>query len=199
MDTWVWILIIVAALLLVGFRANRSENKRRALLQEQDRAYAADIEKEKQALLTSANHANLPLIPPQSIGYRPVGGEKLLAVQDGVSRLEYKSTGRYSTRGASFSIPIVRGVRYRVGGGSIRGEKTWQATAEGRLLITDKAVVFESSTRNERIGWGQIAAVQLLRDGLEIAKRSGPPRLFTVDRPDPKFSAVIELILARTA
>ncbi|WP_322892445.1 MULTISPECIES: hypothetical protein [unclassified Yoonia] len=88
--------------------------------------------------------------------------------------------------------------QHRVGSGSIRTEKSWQATARGRLLVTDKAVVFEGGERNERITWTQVANVELLIDGFTIAKRSGPPRTYQVNNPDPKFAAVLELMLSRT-
>jgi hypothetical protein len=112
--------------------------------------------------------------------------------------MEMKSSGRYRTGGASVSIPIMKGVRYRVGSGSIRTEKTLQATDHGRLLVTDKAIVFEGGGRNERITWVQVADVELMLDGFRIAKRSGPPRLYRVGAPDPKFAAVVEVMLART-
>jgi hypothetical protein len=100
--------------------------------------------------------------------------------------------------GTSISIPIVKGVRYRVGSGSIRTEKKWQATARGRLLVTDKALVFEGGDKNERITWTQVANIESFLDGFIIAKRSGPPRTYVATSPDPKFAAVIELMLART-
>jgi len=160
--------------------------------------YIDAIETERQQMIKGEGRASLPIIDASTEGYRPVGKENLCAVQYGATRMEMKSTGRYRTNGASISIPIVKGVRYRVGSGTIRGEKTWQATDTGRLLVTDKAIVFEGDAKNERITWGQVADVELLKDGFSIAKRSGPPRTYAVDEPSPKFAAVIELMLART-
>jgi len=193
-----WVIIIGVMFVVLVVFAAKAENKKNAVKLEQSSAYTTEVESAKQTLLTSSNSALLPVLKASDVGYRPVAKENLLAVQDGATRMEMKSTGRYKTGGTSVSIPIMRGVRYRVGSGSIRTEKSWQATARGRLLVTDKAVVFEGGDRNERITWTQIANVELLLDGFTIAKRSGPPRTYQVNSPDPKFAAVLELMLSRT-
>lgn len=89
----------------------------------QAETYSAAITEEKTKMLKGEGQASLPVLDAGSEGYRPVGGEKLLAVQPGATRMEMKSTGRYKTGGGSVSIPIMKGVRYRVGSGSIRTEK----------------------------------------------------------------------------
>jgi hypothetical protein len=159
--------------------------------------YSERIAIEKSALMTGEGSASLETIEAQEIGYRPVGSENVLAVEWAVERLELKSTGRYSTGGMSVSIPIVKGVRWRIGSGKVRGEKTMQVTGRGRLIVTDKAIVFESPEKNERITWGQIAGIEFFSDGYQVAKRSGPPRTFSIKAPDPKFAAVLELMLSR--
>ena len=80
----------------------------------------------------------------------------------------------------------------------MRSEKSWQITAKGRLLATDKAIDFESSEKNERITWPQVYDIALMVDGFKIAKRSGPPRMYAVDDPDPRFGAIVELLLQRS-
>jgi hypothetical protein len=161
------------------------------------RAYPEQIANAKSALLAREDEASLPTLDAAGLGYRPVGNEKVLAVQIGAKRMEMKSTGRYGTAGTSISIPIIKGVRYRIGGGSIRTEKSWQVTGNGRLIVTDKALSFESQDKNERITWSQIADVRIFTDGFQIAKRSGPPRTYVVESPDPNFAAVLELMLAK--
>lgn len=160
-------------------------------------SYGVAINQHKQRLLGDENKLNIPTLDPFSHRYRCVAGESLLSIQRDVSKVEYKGTGRYSSRGASVSIPLGGGFRYRVGGASIQSGKAWQMTATGRLLVTDKAFVFESPQKNERITWGQVASVELMLDGFKVMKRSGPPRLFRVDNPDPGFAAIVELLLSR--
>ena len=187
-----WVFIFFAVFIVLVILSARAEEKKKS-------TYLADIESAKQSLMTSSETASMPVLSAAEYRYRPVAKESLLAVQDGATRMEMKSTGRYKTGGTSVSIPIVKGVRYRVGSGSIRTEKSWQATASGRLIVTDRAVVFEGGEKNERITWTQVADAELLVDGFRISKRSGPPRTYRVASPDPKFAAVVELMLSRTA
>ena len=193
--------------------------KRRERVQRESKgaAYATAIEDEAMQLLpedidktklktellsggvdtTQPLHFALPTLDPSAFGYRPVAQEHLFAVHDNIKRVELKRTGRYLTKGMSLSIPIVKGIRYRAGGGSIATEKSVQVTAVGRLLLTDKAIIFESAQTNERITWGQIANVTTKIEGFEIAKRNGPLRTFIADKPDPHFAAIIQILLSR--
>lgn len=137
----------------------------------------------------------MPVLDSSKFGYKPVKGECLLAIQDDVYRQELRSTGRNSSQTISISIPIAQGIKYRAQTNNITGEKQYQKTAGGRLLVTNKAIVFEGDTRNDRITWGQITKVQLASDGYEIQKRSGKPFEFIASEPDPKFAAIIHLML----
>ncbi len=194
-----WLFFIGGIVLVIVFIAGiQSEKvKKQQKNTERTERYNALINFERKALLAEPDRMNLKPLSAFDYGYRPVAKESLIAVQDNASRLELKSSGTYRASSASVSMPIVKGVRYRVGSSRIIAEKSLQVTASGRLLITDKAVVFESPQSNERITWGQIASVELMIDGYKIAKRTGPPRTFVVNSPDPKFAAVLELMLMR--
>lgn len=192
-----FIILVIVALVVLAIIWTRYKNTQQK--EEERRAYSLAITEAKQALVTGDGLASLPVLSASEHSYRPVSKEDLFAVQNGVTRLEVKSTGRYRAGGHSVSIPIMKGVRYRVSSGSIQTEKTWQATARGRFLATDKAIAFEGSDKNERITWTQVANIELLSDGFVIAKRTGPARTYQVDSPDAKFAAVVELMLARIA
>lgn len=179
---------------IVGFRsAGKKKAEEAARLQ----SYNLAVDAARSTMITGPGAASFPVVNPDDIGYRPVGGEKIVAVQDGATKMELRSTGRYQTGGTTVSIPIMKGVRYRVGTGTIRSEKEWQGTAFGRLILTDKAFVFEGNEKNERITWTQVANAELLSDGFRVFKRTGPPRTFAVERPDPKFAAALDLMLRR--
>ena len=120
-------------------------------------------------------------------------------LHDGLSRREWKSTGSYSYGGASVSVPIAKGMRVRVGGGSVAREKAFQVTDRGRLLVTDKAVAFEGRERNERWTWGQVADIEIYKNGYAIHRRRGKPVTFTWSHAKPKVCAVIDLMLRRVA
>jgi hypothetical protein len=192
-----WFIVIGIACGVIVFFNVRAARAKRRVQAERAQLYNASIHHERQTLLSAPDRTALVPLDPVHHGYRPVAKENLIAVQERASRYELKSSGRYHTAGASLSIPIVKGVRYRVGSGRVMTEKSWQETARGRLLVTDKAVVFESPQKNERITWSQISAVELMLDGYKIAKRTGPPKWFVVDAPDPKFAVVLELMLSR--
>jgi hypothetical protein len=149
--------------------------------------YSDLINAEREVLLNSSNVASIDTLDPVYFSYRPVQGEKLLAVEQSVSRYELKSTGRYAGGAFSLSVPIVKGLRYRAVVGRTASQKQYQITDTGRLVLTDKAVAFEGSEKNERIPWTQIADIEFLLDGYRISKRTGPPRMFSVASPDPRL------------
>lgn len=194
---WVIIAIIVIGAIVVSAFNSASA---KAAKQERDAkvdAFVAEITAERDKLMTGASGASLPVLDAADYGYRPVAKETLLGVQEGAERREYKSTGKYSTRGTSVSIPIVKGVRYRVGGGSVQTLKEWQTVGVGRLLVTDKAIAFESDTGNVRVTWTQVADIDVMWDGFQIHKRTGKPLLFRISGHDPKFAAVVLLLFSR--
>lgn len=191
-----WFLILGGIALVVAVCVNVNKKKQQELLERTER-YNSLINSERQALLSAPDRMSLQPLDPADYDYRPVARESLIAVQENASFMELKSSGYYRTSGTSLSIPIMKGVRYRIGAGRIASEKSWQVTATGRLLVTDKAIAFESPQKNERITWGQIADVELLLDGYRIAKRTGSPKTFVVESPDPRFAAIVELMLMR--
>ncbi len=192
-----WFFGIVFILAVIWNVKKEAKQKRNAGIAVED--YNQAIESQRQKMLNGDSEASIPVLDANEEGYRRVAKESLLAIQNDATRMEMKSNGRYRTGGVSVSVPIVKGVRFRVGSGSIKGEKSWQATDNGRLLVTDKAVVFEGSAKNERITWTQVADIELLMDGFSISKRTGPPRTYEVTNPDPKFAAILDLMLSRTA
>jgi len=191
METLVWVGVGLAALFVLAGYAGARVNAAR---QEDAGRFVEAIEAEKRALLSGPN-PQIPDLDPAAYGYRPVRGEQLLAVQEGVAQMEMRSTGRYVNAGPVISVPIAKGLRFRVAAGQYASQKTLQPTAHGRLLVTDKAVVFESPTRNERFTWGTVADIEIAVDGFGVAKRSGPRRIYRVPAPDPRFAAIVELML----
>lgn len=155
------------------------------------RHYAAQVKDAGSQLFSDTKGLTVPIIDPVAAGYRPLRGERLVAVQEGVARVELRRTGGVSSRGTSVSIPIVKGLRYRLYTGNTHRPKTWQPVAQGRLLITDKALVFEGSEKGERLAWEQVAKVELRSDGFIVARRSGPARNYTAAAPDPHFAAIL--------
>lgn len=143
----------------------------------------------------TAGDLSLPDLDPADHRYRRVAGETLHHVVDGVSRIEMKSTGRVAGHGLTFSIPIVKGVRYRVGTGRVGGQKKPQVTDQGRILITSKAIAFEGSAKNDRLTWTQIADIDFHADGISVMRRTGPARTFQFAKDDLRAQAILMLML----
>ncbi|WP_375682737.1 MULTISPECIES: hypothetical protein [unclassified Bartonella] len=67
-----------------------------------------------------------------------------------------------------------------------------KTTLFGRLLVTDQAIVFESSKRNERTTWTRIASVTITYQGCQISRRTGVPWNYQFTAfSSPRFTAVI--------
>lgn len=187
------VVFILGIFMLGGIIGSIEAAKQKA----QAKSFADALEAAWNEMRTGEKSATLPVLSTSEAGYRPVGGENLIALQEGVSRREMRSTGKYSTSGGSISIPLGGGVRYRVGTGSIRTEKAMTTVATGRLLLTDKAVAFESREGNTRLTWGQIADLNIARDGVVFHRRNGKPLIFATDSLDPKFAAAALLLRDR--
>ncbi len=165
------------------------------------KAHNKQLQKAIGALITSVDGvtsgASISTLDAAEHEYRLVGDEKLMAIQNNATRREMKSTGQYSTSGSSFSIPIVKGIRYRFGMGNITRKQEFMATAKGRLLITDKAVVFESEEKNERYTWGQISDMGFASNGFVIQKRKGASHTYLVESFNYEFAAIADVWLRR--
>ena len=60
---------------------------------------------------------------------------------------------------------------------------------EGRLIVTNKALVFESQARSDRLVYPSLSHIEAKRDGVEMRKRNGPRRAFRTG--DPELLALI--------
>ncbi|OPB31393.1 hypothetical protein [Bartonella sp. AR 15-3] len=65
--------------------------------------------------------------------------------------------------------------------------------ARGRLLVTDQAIVFESSEKNERTTWTRIASVDITYEGCRVNRRSGIPWNYKFTAT-PRFAAVVRAL-----
>jgi hypothetical protein len=63
---------------------------------------------------------------------------------------------------------------------------------EGRLLVTNKAFVFESGSKSERFVRNSISAVEIRADGFILRKRNGPVRPFLTG-PNPELLAIVQV------
>ncbi|WP_375668049.1 MULTISPECIES: hypothetical protein [unclassified Bartonella] len=64
---------------------------------------------------------------------------------------------------------------------------------DGRLLVTNQAIVFESSEKNERTTWTRIASVAITYQGCQISRRTGVPWNYEFTA-NPGFAAVVRAL-----
>lgn len=143
------------------------------------------------------SHSVLPSLSAEKHRYRPVSKETLLAVHDyvldinGVNRKRPIKTGVFTELFSLFRERHPEHITIS------NIPQNLRKLFMGRLLLTDKAIVFECSARNERMLLTQVANVEFHLDGFSIAKRNGPPRFYEVSSPDPKFAAILHLLMSR--
>ncbi|WP_019222074.1 hypothetical protein [Bartonella senegalensis] len=66
---------------------------------------------------------------------------------------------------------------------------------DGRLLVTNQAIAFESSVKNERTTWTRIASVDITYEGCQISRRTGVPWNYQFSAfSSPRFTAVIRTL-----
>ncbi len=111
-----------------------------------------------EALLSDdANKAAAPLLDAAEFGYQTAFQEKLLAVQEDVTLMEFTGSGLVRTGGVAVSMPVGEAGRYRVSSRSVRSRIAWQAVAKGRVLIADRAIIFDGDEMHERVTWGKVS------------------------------------------
>jgi hypothetical protein len=102
----------------------------------------------------------------------------------GVSWLEPRTvTRRVAYAGVSASIPIVRGVRFRLGSFAPARHTVDQLTRidAGPLYVTNKRIILRGASRNITVRLTSVLGFEVYANGLEIQKASGRPPFVEVE------------------
>lgn len=113
--------------------------------------------------------------------------------------LEYRSvTRRVSYAGPTVSIPIMKGVRYRVGSIAPSVERTSELVPidSGTVYVTNKRVFFDGRLKNTTIAWKALAGVQLLQGAVVLEKNTGKSPHLTIAGGAPEAAALIARAMA---
>ncbi len=115
-------------------------------------------------------------IKPNSLEpkYVPFDDEIIMAVQDNISLIENRAI---SERISTFLL-----------GQDIR---TLEPLATGRIVITDKAFVFEGDKVDKRIPWNEIKSSDLgatWESYLKITLKDGPSQIYEISKKDEKMN-----------
>jgi hypothetical protein len=141
-------------------------------------AYLTALAVHQVSLIGAQGRATLKVLNPVPHNYRLTAGESLLAAME-VSLIETVATGRNES------------FRSYDNTGYYSAEKADQVTAVGKLLITTRALVFQSGTCNHRWQWSKISNVEILPYAFKVHMRSGSPKLFGFTEHDLEFAKVM--------
>lgn len=122
----------------------------------------------------------LPTILP--VGVAVQRGESF-HLQGPATYFEEKTIRQYSGRSSGISVPVVSGVRVRVGRSHGTSWNT-QVLAEddrGSLLVGSRRVVFVGARRTLSIPLHAIATVEAFRDGMHVGVANKPKAVFRTD------------------
>ena len=132
---------------------------------------------------------------PSLLRYRPVDGEQVIAVQRGVQSQSHQYTGSFQSDGTLHSFPVVNSFSAWLGLRPRRSHGSWSTTAQGRLLLTTRALVFEGDYKSLRIELVQIAAIDFSERRIRVTQRTGPATNFLVPELRHQFVARLQLAL----
>lgn len=85
------------------------------------------------------------------------------------------STRRVNYHGLTASIPIAKGIRYRLGSIAPSVERSSELVAidHGPLYVTNKRIYFDGQQKNTTLAWKAITEVQLFQGGIILEKNTG--------------------------
>lgn len=87
---------------------------------------------------------------------------------------ELRAQRKASYSGLSYSIPIAKGLRYRVGTINLEGgRKELRRLDSGMLYLTNKRVFFDGQEKNTSLPYRSVAGVSIERFGLVLERQSG--------------------------
>ncbi len=93
----------------------------------------------------------------------------------------------YSFAGPSLSIPIVKGLRYRMASYDVARTEAMTPLSKGVLYVTSKRLLFVGESRNTSINLSRVVNFQIFKDALKVEKSTGKPDLFSMDVADAGY------------
>jgi hypothetical protein len=94
-----------------------------------------------------------------------------------------------------FPSPSLRGVRVQAFRGRVHAPKSWTEEEQGRLYLTNRAVIFDGPTRNVRTTLGQIFKYDWSPNGITIEPQRGAIQRYEFEIP-PSFAAALLVIMS---
>ena len=115
--------------------------------------------------------------------------ESILWIYNGISLYQEKITKEWVGRSGGFSFKIMKGVYYRTG--RMKGHPVEHSSMEfqgqGSLFITNKNLIFYSTTKNAKVPFNKIIGLTPYSDGIEVHKDGANQKRMTMQGFDPWF------------
>lgn len=135
-------------------------------------------------------HGPLPVVASK-LGL--LAGEQAHAVVDCSAYEDRSRTVGVSYAGLTLSLPIVSGVRFRVGQFGVNRQTLRYAhqLGQGDLTVTNDRVIFRSSERAITARLTSIIDITAYKDGVSIQRTQGKPLTFVLNTPDEDFALIL--------
>ena len=137
---------------------------------------------------------SLKEIDASQYGIRLVRDEQLYGAVD-AKRFAFKRDGNFTIGAVRLSVPVVKGIRVQAFRGRVHTPKSWTEEEQGRLYLTNRAVIFDGPTRNVRTTLGQIFKYDWSPNGITIEPQRGAIQRYEFEVP-PSFAAALLVIMS---
>lgn len=124
--------------------------------------------------------------------------EQCVFIQNSEAIEQRTRTSSYRYRGASFSVPIVKGLRFRVGQGRVHREteEYRHSFGKGVFCATNKRLIFNGPNKNLTIKLRKIIDFDPYTDGVRIVKDTGKPLLIVFSEERRNFAPLLSRLLS---
>jgi hypothetical protein len=122
---------------------------------------------------------NRPL-PAVESPFRLQNGEVAYLAITAEALEERSRSSSVSYAGPTVSIPIIKGVRFRMGRMAFMPQVTkyMHSFGEGRIVVTNLRIIFASNDKALTAKFKNVLEVQTFTDGLRVTKTTGKPQIF---------------------
>ena len=137
------------------------------------------MEKANQAIiLKNMQKGVLPNFSSYPLPIMLAAKEKLIWQHQNISMYNEKIEREFVGRRSGFSVRVMKGVYYHIGGSKGHPVEHSSMVKEGvgTLFLTNKNIIFYSTTKSVRIPYSKIVAVVPYSDGIEIQKDGNAKR-----------------------
>ena len=142
--------------------------------------------------------AELPALPALPVSFSLQKDEECYWSGEATWYEFRSSTRRVNYHGLTASIPIAKGIRYRVGSIAPSVERTSELEPidHGPMYVTNKRVYFDGAQKNTTLAWKTITEVQLFQGGIILEKNTGKsPHLMIHDGAEAAAAIIARQLL----